>query len=173
MFKVTNEQLIQIAAVDAGLDPYAEYCTKGVYKAAGYSIRKGEQPVLTLELWCPRISKSQEGELLSDSDSQEAAKSAGTFFMFKTCHLYTRSQVQDAEEIRLEKEAKRFTQQHRKNFRQLVKSMGGIAPDQDYAIPQWCRKSQGLPLDVAVAEVSAAGYMVDDANGLFDLLAAM
>ena len=31
--KITNSQLIQIAAVDAGLDPFAEYCTKGVYAA--------------------------------------------------------------------------------------------------------------------------------------------
>ena len=64
MFKITNNQLIQIAAVDAGMDPFAEYCTKGVYKAAGYKVRVGEKPVLTLELWCPRQAKGEQAENL-------------------------------------------------------------------------------------------------------------
>jgi len=34
MFKITNTQLIAIAAVDAGLDPYAEYATIEVIRQA-------------------------------------------------------------------------------------------------------------------------------------------
>lgn len=82
--KITNEQLIQMAAVDAGLDPYAEYCTKGVYAQQGYKVRKGEKPVLTLELWCPRTKKEE---------AQEGDASVKTFFQFKTCHLFSREQT--------------------------------------------------------------------------------
>jgi len=171
MFKITNEQLIQIAAVDAGLDPFAEYCTKGVYKANGYTVRAGSQPVLTLELWCPRISKGEQAESLSTSevDSSEGH----TFFMFKLCHLFTRSQVASVEELQAEKEARRFAKAQERKFKQTVKSMGGIAPSKDYeSLPQWCKNKAGMALDVMVGELSQVGYQVQDANGLFEMLIA-
>jgi hypothetical protein len=85
MFKITNEQLIQIAAVDAGLDPFAEYLTRDGWKVKGYKVLRGEKPVLTLELWCPRTKKeeAQEGEI----------SAPGMFFQFKTCHLFSREQT--------------------------------------------------------------------------------
>ena len=174
MFKITNNQLIQMAAVDLGLDPFAEYCTKGVYAANGYKVRTGEKPVLTLDLWCPRVSKdSATGEAQESSEPQQGEKLPGMFFMFKKCNLFTRSQVQSSEELAAEKEAKRFAKAQAKSFKQTVKSMGGIAPDQDYSIPQWARNSQGLPLDVAVDEISAAGFICQDSESLFSMLVAM
>lgn len=178
MFKVTNEQLIQIAAVDAGLDPYAEYCTKGVYEAAGFKVRKGEKPVLVLELWCPRERKtSAGGELLSSAESQQTGENSGAsvnlFFQFKLCHLFTRSQVQSKEEIALEKEAKKAAKAQQKKFKKTVLSMGGIQPGDYEDLPAWCKRKNGLPLDVAAAEVSAEGFYCEDANGLFDMIAAV
>ena len=175
MFKITNAQLIQIAAVDAGLDPFAEYCTKGVYKANGYTVKKGAQPVLTLDLWCPRQAKGEQAETLSNEPAQQDGNSSVShmFFQFKTCHLFCRSQVVSAEEIQQEKEAVKFRKAQQKAFKSAVKSMGGIAPNPDYLIPQWCQKSSGLALDVAVDEISAAGYVCQDSEGLFSMLAAM
>jgi len=171
MFKITNNQLIQIAAVDAGLDPFAEYCTRGVYKAAGYTVRKGESPVLTLELHCPRFSKdSATGEAQEASEPQQGEKLPGMFFMFKKCHLFQRSQVVSTEELAQEKEAKRFKKSQEKAFKKAVLAQGGIKPSIDYSIPQWCRKSQGLPIDVAVDEIAQQGWQCQDADGLFGML---
>jgi hypothetical protein len=174
MFKLTNSQLIQIAAVDAGLDPFAEYCTRGMWKSAGYAIRTGEKPVLVLELWCPRQSKDQ-GETLSSEAQQgeTSGASAGLFFQFKTCHLYTRSQVISAEELAQEKEAKKIRKQMEKQFKAAVMAQGGIKPSEDYDVPQWCRRRNGAAIDEAVAEVAAAGFPVQDANSLFDMLQAI
>lgn len=104
MFKITNEQLIQIAAVDAGMDPFAEYCTKGVYAQQGLKVRRGEKPVLTLELWCPRTRKDSVTE-----EAQEGESSVKTFFQFKMCHLFSREQTdapaKDDESERLAQQA--------------------------------------------------------------------
>jgi len=178
MFKITNAQLIEIAAVDAGLDPFAEYCTKGVYAAAGYKVRAGEKPVLTLELWCPRVSKdSASEELLSSEQAQENGEKSGSsvsgmFFAFKTCHLFCRSQVQDAEELALEKEAKKLAKAQEKQFKRAVMAQGGIAPSQDYeSLPAWCKRKNGLAIDVAVDEIAQQGYPVQNADELYVLLA--
>jgi len=174
VFKITNAQLIEIAAVDAGLDPFAEYCTRGVYKANGYTVKAGEKPVLSVELWCPRVSKdSVTGEAQESSEAQQGEKLPGMFFAFKKCHLFTRSQVVSTEELATEKEAKRFQKAQEKAFKKTVKSMGGIKPDRDYTIPQWARNSQGLPLDVAVDEISAAGFICQDSGNLFEMLQAI
>lgn len=178
MFKITNEQLIQIAAVDAGLDPFAEYCTKGVYQAAGFKVRAGEQPVLTLELWCPRERKaSAGGELLSSAEPQQAGEKSGAsanlFFQFKLCHLFSRSQVQSKEEIELEKEARKLAKAQEKAFKKAVMAQGGIKPDQDYQIPRWAKRKDGIALDVAVDEVAAQGFYCQDADSLFDMIAAV
>jgi hypothetical protein len=174
MFKITNEQLIQMAAVDAGLDPFAEYCTRGVYEAAGYKVRRGEKPVLVLELWCPRQSKEQ-AETLSTSESQEQGEKApGMFFAFKKCHLYTRSQVVSAEELAQEKEARKLRKQMEKQFKAAVMAQGGIKPSDDYeSIPKWCKRKNGAAIDEAVAEVAAAGFRVEDADSLFDMIQAI
>lgn len=172
MFKVTNEQLIQMAAVDAGLDPFAEYCTKGVYKANGFTVKPGSQPVLTLELWCPRQSKEQ-AETLS-SDSQQDPKTPGMFFQFKKCHLFTRAQVVSAEELQAEKESKKFKKAQEKAFKQAVMAQGGIKPSQDYeSLPQWCKRKNGAAIDEAVAEVAANGFYCENADGLFSMLQAI
>jgi len=175
MFKITNAQLIEMAAVDAGLDPYAEYCTKGVYAAAGYKVRAGEKPVLTLELWCPRQSKdSAQGELLSSEPAQENSGSSSTnlFFQFKTCNLFCRHQVVDAEEAALEKEAKKMAKAQEKQFKRAVMAQGGIAPSQDYeSLPSWCKRKNGLAIDVAVSEIAQQGYPVNNADELYVLLA--
>ena len=183
MFKITNEQLIQIAAVDAGLDPFAEYCTKGMWENAGYKIQKGEKPVLQIELWCPRERKDSAGELLSSSEAQQGETSvsgeksgalSGMFFQFKKCNLFTRSQVVSAEELEAEKESKKFAKAQQKAFKQAVMAQGGIKPSQDYdSIPKWARRKNGAAIDEAVAEVAAAGFPVQDANGLYDLLLTM
>lgn len=170
MFDVTNEQLIQIAAVDAGLDPFAEYCTRGMWKAADYRVKPGELPILTVDLWCPRRRKDSSGELLSNNEKGELYS---LFFQFKRCHLFSRAQVMDAAEAALEKEAKKVRKAQEKKFRHAVMSSGGIAPSQDYeSLPDWCKRKNGLALDVAVGELSSAGYPVQDANGLFDMLQA-
>jgi hypothetical protein len=184
MFKITNEQLIQIAAVDSGLDPFAEYCTKGMWENAGYKIQKGEKPVLVLELWCPRERKSSAGGSLSSAgkipglDSSVSGENsgalAGMFFQFKKCNLYTRTQVISAEELAQEKEAKKIRKQMEKQFKAAVMAQGGIKPSQDYeSLPQWCRRKNGAAIDEAVAEVAAAGYPVQDADGLFGMLQAI
>jgi len=170
MFKITNSQFIFAAAVDAGLDPFAEYCTRGVYKANGYTVRKGELPVLTLELWCPREKKSQQGEILSSSEPQDSEKS-GLYFHFKMCQLFCRSQVVSTEELAAEKEAKRFAKAQAKSFKQTVKGMGGVKPSIDYEnMPRWATKKEGMAIDVMVGELSQVGYPVEDANGLFGML---
>ena len=168
MFKITNNQLIQIAAVDAGLDPFAEYCTKGVYKANNFTVKPGEKPVLTLELWCPRQAKGEQTETLSTQEQGE--KLPGTFFMFKKCNLFTRSQVVSTEELAAEKEAKRFKKAQEKAFKAAVLAQGGIKPSVDYSIPQWAKRSAGLEIDVAVDEIAAQGWPVQDADGLFGML---
>jgi len=171
MFKITNNQLIQIAAVDAGLDPFAEYCTKGVYKANGFTVKPGQTPVLTLDLWCPRQSKdSAPGELLSSDSTQEQTKTPGMFFAFKKCNLFCRSQVVSTEELVAEKEARRFAKAQEKAFKKAVLAQGGIKPSIDYSIPTWAKRSAGLDIDVAVDEISAAGFMVEDSEGLFGML---
>lgn len=181
-FKLTNEQLIQIAAVDSGLDPFAEYCTRGMWGNAGYKVKPGETPVLTVELWCPRERKTSAGELLSSSEAQQGETSvsgeksgalSGMFFQFKKCHLYTRSQVISADELAQEKEAKKIKKAQEKQLKQAVMASGGIKPSQDYSIPQWCKRSAGLALDVAVDEIAQQGWPVQDADGLFSLLQAM
>lgn len=178
MFKITNEQLIQIAAVDAGLDPFAEYCTRGVYAANGYKVKPGESPVLTLELWCPREKKSSAvSENLPDLDSSVSGEnsevSAGMFFHFKKCHLYCREQVVSAEELEAEKEAKKFKKEQEKKFKQAVMAQGGIKPGDYEDLPKWCKRKNGTAIDEAVAEVAAAGFRVEDANSLFDMLQAI
>jgi len=184
MFKITNEQLIQIAAVDAGLDPFAEYCTKGMWENAGYKIQKGEKPVLVLELWCPRERKSSAGGSLSSAEKipgldssvsgEKSGALSGMFFQFKKCNLFTRSQVVSAEELEAEKESKKFAKAQQKAFKQAVMAQGGIKPSQDYdSIPKWARRKNGAAIDEAVAEVAAAGFPVQDANGLYDLLLTM
>jgi hypothetical protein len=174
MFKITNSQLIQIAAVDAGLDPFAEYCTRGVYKANGYTVKAGEKPVLSVELWCPRVSKdSVTGEAQEASEPQQGEKLPGTFFMFKKCHLFCRSQVVSTEELAAEKEAKRFKKAQEKAFKAAVLAQGGIKPSVDYSIPQWAKRNSGLEIDVAVAEIAQQGWQCQDADGLFGMLAAI
>ena len=175
MFKITNNQLIQIAAVDAGLDPFAEYCTKGVYKANNFTVKPGEKPVLTLELWCPRQSKdSATGEAQEPGEAQQGEKLPGMFFAFKMCHLFTRSQVVSTEELAAEKEARKFAKAQAKSFKQTVKSMGGVKPSIDYEnMPRWATKKEGMAIDVMVGELSQVGYPVEDANGLFDMLQAI
>ena len=171
MFKITNNQLIQIAAVDAGLDPFAEYCTRGVYKANGFTVKPGSQPVLTLELWCPRQSKDSAGT--EPGEPQQGEKLPGTFFMFKTCKLFCRSQVVSTEELAAEKEAKRFKKAQEKAFKAAVLAQGGIKPSVDYSIPQWAKRNSGLEIDVAVAEIAQQGWQCQDADGLFGMLAAI
>jgi len=171
--KITNEQLIQIAAVDSGLDPFAEYCTKGMWCNAGYKVKPGESPILTVELWCPRERKNSAGDLLSNgAEPQQGDTSVSSmFFQFKTCHLFTRSQVVDAQELAAEKEAAKARKAHEKQFKQAVLAQGGIKPSIDYSIPQWCKRSAGLAIDVAAGELSSAGYPVQDADELYVLLA--
>lgn len=54
------------------------------------------------------------------------------------------------------------------------REQGGIAPSKDYElIPQWCKRSAGMALDVMVGELSQVGYPVQDANGLYQALLAM
>ena len=176
MFKITNEQFIQIAAVDAGLDPFAEYATKGVWKAAGYRVRAGEKPMLKVELWCPRQAKG-ETDSLSTPDSSADAESQdtipGLFFTFKTCHLFTREQVVEAQEADAQKEADRHKREQKKAFRRAILPTG-IAPSADYeCIPRWAKRKDGIPIDVAVAQVQAAGFPVSDADGLYEMLQAM
>jgi hypothetical protein len=177
MFKVTNDELIQIAAVDAGLDPFAEYATKGVWKAAGYRVQAGQKPALVVDLWCPRQAKG-ESDSLSNPDSSVSAESQqaaipGLFFTFKTCHLYTREQVVEAQEADAQKEADRHKREQKKAFRRAILPEG-IAPSADYeCIPRWAKRKDGIPIDVAVAQVQAAGFAVEDANGLYELLQAM
>jgi hypothetical protein len=176
MFKVTNDELIQIAAVDAGLDPFAEYATKGVWKAAGYRVRAGEKPMLKVELWCPRQAKG-ETDSLSNPDSSADAEPQdtipGLFFTFKTCHLFTREQVVEAQEADAQKEADRHKREQKKAFRQAILPTG-IAPSADYeCIPRWAKRKDGIPIDAAVAQVQAAGFPVEDADGLYEMLQAM
>jgi hypothetical protein len=177
LFKITNEELIQIAAVDLDLDPFAEYCTRGFWRAAGYRVRAGEKPVLKVELWCPRQAKG-ETESLSSSDTSADAESQqaaipGMFFTFKTCHLFTREQVVEAQEADAQKEADRFKSQQKKAFRQAILPTG-IAPSTDYEnIPRWAKRKDGIPLDMMVAQVQAAGFPVEDADGLYEMLQAM
>jgi len=168
MFKITNNQLIQIAAVDAGLDPFAEYCTRGVYKANGFTVKPGSQPVLTLELWCPRQSKDSAGT--EPGEAQQGEKLPGMFFMFKKCNLFNRSQVVSTEELQAEKEAKRFKKAQEKAFKAAVLAQGGIKPSVDYSIPTWAKRSAGLEIDVAVDEIAQQGFYCQDADGLFGML---
>jgi len=170
MFKITNNQLIQIAAVDAGLDPFAEYCTKGVYKANGFTVKPGEKPVLTLELWCPRQAKGEQAETLSTQDPQQEGGSTNLFFQFKKCNLFCRSQVVSTEELAQEKEAAKFKKAQEKKFKQTVLAQGGIKPSIDYSIPTWAKRSAGLEIDVAVDEIAAQGFYCEDADGLFGML---
>ena len=174
MFKITNEQFIQIAAVDAGLDPFAEYATKGVWKAAGYRVRAGEKPMLKVELWCPRQAKGETDSLSSSDTSADAEpQDTGLFFTFKTCHLFTREQVVEAQEADAQKEADRHKREQKKAFRRAILPTG-IAPSADYeCIPRWAKRKDGIPIDVAVAQVQAAGFPVEDADGLYELLQAM
>jgi len=117
MFKITNEQLIQIAAVDAGMDPFAEYCTKGVYAANGYKVRAGEKPALSIELWCPRIRKdSVDSQSLSNSGTQQDGEKPGTsvpsmFFQFKKCHLFSRAQVVETKKPAKDQESSKVMSQ--------------------------------------------------------------
>lgn len=185
MLKITNEQLIQIAAVDAGLNPYGEYCTKGMWENAGYKIQKGEKPVLVLELWCPRERKTSAGGSLSSAekipglDSSVGGENSGAsvgnlFFQFKKCNLFTRSQVIDAEELAQEKEAQKIRKAQEKAFKKAIMAQGGIKPSQDYeSIPRWARRKNGTAIDEAVAEIAEQGFYCEDANSLFDMLQAM
>jgi hypothetical protein len=183
MFKITNEELIQIAAVDAGLDPFAEYCTRGMWKSAGYAIRTGEKPVLVLELWCPRERKTSSGGSLSSAEKipgldssvggENSGASVGLFFQFKKCHLFTREQVVESQQVEAQKESDRHKREQKKAFRAAILPEG-IAPSADYeGIPRWAKRKNGIPLDVAVAQVQAAGFMVETANELFEMLQAM
>lgn len=167
--KITNEQLIQMAAVDAGLDPYAEYCTKGVYAQAGYKVKAGERPVLTVELWCPRQSK----DAATEPGEPQQGEVSNMFFQFKKCNLFCRSQVVSSEELAQEKEAKKFRKAQEKAFKKAVLAQGGIKPDRDYSIPQWAKRSEGLPLDVAVDEIAQQGWQCQDTEGLFGMLQAI
>jgi len=92
------------------------------------------------------------------------------FFQFKLCKLYCRSQVVSTEELQTEKEAKKFKKSQEKKFKAAVLAQGGIKPSIDYSIPVWAKRSAGLEIDVAVDEISAAGFMVEDANSLFSML---
>ena len=176
MFKVTNDELIQIAAVDAGHDPFAEYATRGVWRAAGYRVRAGETPAIITDLWCPRQAKGKT-DSLSNPDSSADAESQdtipGLFFTFKTCHLFTREQVVEAQEADAQKEADRHKREQKKAFRAAILPEG-IAPSADYeSIPRWAKRANGIPLDMMVAQVQAAGFPVEDADGLYELLQAM
>jgi hypothetical protein len=174
LFKITNEELIQIAAVDAGLDPFAEYATKGVWRAAGYRVRAGEKPVLKVELWCPRQAKGETDSLSNPDTSADAeSQDTGLFFTFKTCHLFTREQVIESREADAAKEATRHKREQKKAFRRAILPEG-IAPSADYeCIPRWAKRKDGIPLDMMVAQVQAAGFPVEDADGLYELLQAM
>lgn len=176
-FKITNQQLIEIAAVDCGLDPFAEYCTRGVYKAAGFTVKRGEKPVLEVDLWCPRIAKGD--SLSSESISpggdslSSSVKIPGMFFQFKKCKLFCRSQVIESDNLQIEKESKRLSKNYAKSLRREVMSHGGIMPGDYESLPGWCKRTNGLPIDVMAGEIAAAGYQVEDANGLFDMLLAI
>jgi hypothetical protein len=174
LFKITNEELIQIAAVDLDLDPFAEYCTRGFWRAAGYRVRAGEKPVLKVELWCPRQAKGETDSLSNPDTSADAeSQDTGLFFTFKMCHLFTREQVVEAQEADAQKEADRFKSQQKKAFRQAILPTG-IAPSADYeCIPRWAKRKDGIPIDAAVAQVQAAGFPVEDADSLYSLLQAM
>ncbi len=167
--KITNEQLIQIAAVDAGLDPFGEYCTKGMFKAAGYRVKSGEKPALVVALWCPRQSK---GSATDTAEPQQDAETPGLFFQLKTCHLFTREQAVKVEDLEAEKLSKKFKKQRAAELKAAIMP-AGIAPDQDYIIPRWCKRKTGTPIDVAVERVQQAGFRVEDSNGLYQLLLAM
>jgi len=172
MLKITNSQWIAMAAADAGLDPTAEYCTRGVYKANGYTVRAGSKPVLTLDLWCPRQAKGEQTEALSSNDNSQDSNSSVShmFFQFKKCNLFCRSQVVSTEELQAEKEAKKFKKAQEKKFKQAVLAQGGIKPSVDYSIPTWAKRSAGLEIDVAVDEIAAQGWQCQDAEGLFGML---
>jgi hypothetical protein len=173
MFKITNEELIQIAAVDAGLDPFAEYCTKGFWRAAGYRVLPGEKPTLKVELWCPRESRTQAESLNNSDASAGESQDTGLFFTFKMCHLFTREQVVESQQVDAQKEADRHKREQKKAFRAAILPEG-IAPSADYeSIPRWAKRANGIPLDMMVAQVQAAGFPVEDADGLYELLQAM
>lgn len=146
-----------------------------MWQNAGYKIRKGEKPVLSLELWCPRERKNDAGESLSSSAENPPANS-GLFFQFKKCSLYSREQMlTEAEffEDLAEKEAAKLEKARKKELKAALMPTG-IAPCRDYKdIPNWCKRLNGVPVDVAVLRVQEAGFYVEDGNSLYELLQAI
>ncbi len=58
----------------------------------------------------------------------------------------------------------------KKEFRRLIIQLGGIN-DPDYELlPRWCKRKKGHTLDYLISELREAGYWLEDANELYDLL---
>ena len=58
----------------------------------------------------------------------------------------------------------------RKQIRKAVMNLGGVNdPDYEY-LPRWCKRKTGKGLDYLAAEITAQGFPVEDAEGLYLLI---
>jgi|GEM_PF-5263518 len=172
--KITNEQLIQIAAVDAGLDPFGEYLTRDGWKVKGYKVLRGEKPALVLDLWCPRIRKSSVAS--ENAEPQQGEEKPGMFFHFKTCHLFGREQTNALERERLAQQTaalRIYHAYHQHNpetgYLEIVKG----APEVAKVAAEWIKTSKLgsyiFPIDFVQAEKDLKEQPAINQGALFEM----
>lgn len=70
-----------------------------------------------------------------------------------------------------EKEEKLYKAKYKQQFKQAVKSLGGIRPSTDYdEIPRWCKRIKGRALDDIVTELGSLGFRFIDADDLYNYI---
>jgi hypothetical protein len=70
-----------------------------------------------------------------------------------------------------EKEEKLYKAKYKQQFKQAVKSLGGIRPSTDYdEIPRWCKRIKGRALDGIVTELGSLGFRFIDADDLYNYI---
>jgi hypothetical protein len=69
------------------------------------------------------------------------------------------------------KQEQLFTKEESKRFRKALLALGGVK-DKDYEyLPRWCKRNKsGRPLDVLAAELREAGYPVNSADDIYNML---
>lgn len=113
----------------------------------------GENSIKTFE-----DSYIMEGKFLKDpSQAERIAKKYKKYFDLDQAKEYQQIIIKEERELR-------------KQIRKAVMNLGGVNdPDYEY-LPRWCKRKTGKGLDFLAAEVTAQGYPVEDAEGLYELI---
>jgi hypothetical protein len=88
---VKIEIIIAAAAAAAGIGSGKVYHTFQVWKAAGYSVKKGAKAAFKADIWKHVTKKAADEAGAADEAKKDTA---GGYFIVKTAHFFTSDQVE-------------------------------------------------------------------------------